>query len=56
MGDFSRDQGDIQGVGPNTKAPSESGTPKTGFSEAPKSDKADFGPGPGVPPNSKRIH
>lgn len=54
--DFSSDQGAIQGVGPNTAGPRESGTPKVGFSEAPKSKGVDTAAGEGIPPNSKRIH
>lgn len=56
MSDFSRDQGDIQGVGPGTKAPMTSGVPKTGFTEAPASKRADHGPGEGIPANPRKIH
>lgn len=57
MADFSRDQGDFQNVGPTTKAPKGStGAPKTGFSEAPKSKHADFGPGEGIQPSNRKIH
>lgn len=56
MSDFSRKQGDIQGVGPGTAAPRTSGTPKTGFDEAPASRRAEFGPGEGIPGNKKKIH
>ena len=55
MADFSKDQGDFQNGAPNTAAPKTSGTPKTGFDEAPASAKAEFGPGPGVKGNRKVI-
>lgn len=57
MSDFNKDQGDVQGVGPNTAAPRTSGTPKTGFDEAPSGpNHAERGPGPGIKGNTKKIH
>ena len=58
MADFNKDQGDVQGVGPNTAAPRESGTPTTGFTEAPvyDGDAADATQGPGIPANRRVIH
>lgn len=55
MADFSKKQGGVQGVGPNTKAPSESGTPVTGFTEAPHSEREASGPGEGIPANTRKI-
>lgn len=58
MADFSTTQGDVQGVGPNTKAPVESGKPVTGFTEAPvfDGDAVDATQGPGIPANTRTIH
>lgn len=57
MADFSTDKGDVQGVGPNTAAPRESGVPATGFTEAPAfdGDAADATQGPGIPANRRVI-
>lgn len=56
MADFSKDQGDIQGVGPNTTAPRESGTPTTGFTEAPEGGPCNDGTqGAGIPANTRKI-
>lgn len=46
--DFNDDQGGIQSSPSTIKQPAEGGVPKTGFNEAPSSDKGDFGPGPGI--------
>lgn len=58
MGDFNTNQGGVQGVGPTTAAPVESGTPTTGFIEAPvyDGDAADATQGPGIPANTAKIH
>ena len=57
MADFNTNKGDVQGVGPNTMAPQESGTPVTGFTEAPvyDGDAADATQGPGIPANRNVI-
>ena len=46
--DFSSNQGGIQPSTATGRDPKESGTPKTGFTEAPKGELAGKGPGPGV--------
>ena len=48
MSDFSKDQGGIESSSSTIKNPVEAGTPKSGISEAPSGELADFGPGPGV--------
>lgn len=56
MADFSKDRGDVQGTSANSTPPKHSGTPKTGFTEAPEGpNRSDFGPGPGVKGNTKKI-
>ena len=56
--DFSSDQGDVQGVAPNTKAPMTSDAPEVGFSNPGNGqrERAEFGPGPGLRGNTKKIH
>jgi hypothetical protein len=54
--DFSSDQGGIQSSSSTEFDPIESGTPKTGFSEAPKGEVAEFGAGPGVGNSRRGIH
>lgn len=54
--DFGSGQGGVQSSASTQFDPIEAGTPKTGFSEAPKAKVADFGPGPGVGANTKKIH
>lgn len=58
MADFSKDQGGIQSS-PSTQFPQkESGAPKTGFTEAPSNsaDTYNFGEGPGISANTRKIH
>ena len=46
--DFNDNQGGIESGTAVEFDPIESGVPKSGISEAPKTDVADFGPGPGI--------
>lgn len=55
-GDFGHDQGGIQSSTSTEFDPIESGTPKTGFSEAPKTKLAEFGPGAGIGNTRGGIH
>lgn len=55
MADFNRSQGDFAPVEPTTKAPMKSGTPKTGFTEAPLSKLGETGPGEGIPGSKSKI-
>lgn len=48
MSDFSKDQGGIQSSGSTVAEPIEAGVSPTGFAEAPKADRPQGGPGPGV--------
>lgn len=54
-GDYGSGQGNVQKSTATEFDPKSSGTPKTGFQEAPKSQELRGGPGPGVPANSKKI-
>lgn len=54
-GDFGSGKGHVDSGNSNERSPKESGTPKTGFSKAPKGGKAEFGPGPGVPGSNRKI-
>lgn len=57
MSDFSSKQPAPEGVGPTSKAPvDQGGEPTTGFVQAPHSERAPTGPGPGVPANKRTIH
>lgn len=53
--DFSSDQGGKQSINSTQRTPKNSGVPKTGFTEAPKSESAAKGPGPAVPANTTKI-
>ena len=53
--DFGSGQGGVQTSTSTEFDPQSSGTPKTGFQEAPKGACAPKGPGPGVPANKKTI-
>lgn len=55
-GDYGKNQGGVQSSTSTEFDPIESGTPKTGFQEAPASACGEKGPGPGVPGNTKKIH
>lgn len=46
--DFNDDQGGIEKAAETTFDPQEGPTPTTGFTQAPKTKLAEFGPGPGV--------
>ena len=58
MADFSKDQGGIQSSTSTQAAPLESGVPTTGFVESPtnESECCNFGVGPGVGANTRKIH
>ena len=56
MADFSKDQGGIQSSPSTIKDPVEAGVPKTGFTEAPKAEVKEFGPGPGIGNTRGTIH
>lgn len=54
-GDYGSGQGGVQ-KSTSTEFPTkESGTPKTGFQEAPKGEELRGAPGPGVPANTRKI-
>ena len=53
--DFNDNQGGIESSNSTIKNPVEAGTPKSGISEAPSGELADFGPGPGVGNSRKGI-
>lgn len=55
-GDYGSGQGGVQPSTSTEFSPKESGMPKTGFQEAPKSECVKGGPGPGVPANNSKIH
>lgn len=54
--DFSHDQGGIQSSTSTEFDAIESGTPKTGFAEAPKTDEVRGGPGAGIGNTRGGIH
>ena len=54
--DFSSDQGGIQSSTSTEFSPKESGTPTTGFTEAPASERPTGGPGPGIGNTRRGIH
>ena len=54
-GDFGSGQGGVQKSDATARGPKQSGTPKTGFQQAPKGQELRGGPGPGKPGNTKKI-
>lgn len=54
-GDFGKGQGGKQSIDSTKHQPDEGGTPKTGFTEAPKGECCDKGPGPGFGNSRKGI-
>lgn len=56
MADFSKKQGGKQPISAVTRDPGTSDVPRTGFIEPGPSERADRGPGPGNPANTRKIH
>ena len=54
--DFGHDQGGVQSSTSTEFDAIESGTPKSGVSEAPKTTLAEFGPGAGIGSTGRKIH
>jgi hypothetical protein len=54
-GDYGSGQGGVQTSTSTEFAPHESGTPKTGFSSAPKGECHRGGPGEGIPASNRKI-
>lgn len=53
MSDFSTSQGPIDSGVSTERSPKESGTPKTGFDQAPAGERPTGGPGPGIGANGR---
>lgn len=53
--DFGSGKGGVQKSSSTERTPKQSGTPKTGFSQAPKGEELRGGPGPGKRGGGKKI-
>lgn len=54
-GDYGKGKGGKQSISSTEAKPGESGTPKTGFSQAPKGEVHRGGPGPGIRGSQRKI-
>lgn len=55
MSDFRQTHGSVNSGVSDERPNMEGGVPKTGFSEAPKGERGDHGPGPATGGNRTRI-